>query len=120
MASGPRCRGISRIARLQSVTENSLAANPSDRRVTTYGYTDPSNPEDVTVVTDPEGKEWTFDHDPDTGQQISQSDPLGNISTSVFNDAGWLTSAVSPPATRREVFPRITRPRSLMTPQAAP
>ena len=64
--------------------------------MTGYGYTDATHPEDVTSVTDPEGNEWSFGYNAATGQRTSQEDPLGNTATTVFNDAGWVTSSVSP------------------------
>jgi RHS repeat-associated protein len=81
---------------LLSVSANADAEDGDPVRTTTYSYGDPTHPEDVTSVTDPEGKVWSYTYDLDTGDRIGEEDPLGNETTFAFNDAGWLTSVVSP------------------------
>lgn len=78
---------------LLSVVENSTEAG--NTRLTSFTY-DTVHPEDLTSVTDPEGKVWSYGYDPSTGYRVSETDPTGNETTYGFNAAGWLTSATSP------------------------
>ncbi len=64
-------------------------------QVTTYTYGDGSHPGDVTSVTDPDSKVWTYTYDT-YGDRTSVTDPNGNKSTSTYNADGWKLTDVSP------------------------
>ncbi len=66
-------------------------------QVITYDHTDSSHPGDVTDVVDGDGKTTYFGFD-GNGNRVETKDPLGNVSGSVFNADGWLTSTYSPKA----------------------
>jgi RHS repeat-associated protein len=75
-------------------TSRPLTGN-SEVQTTTYAYSDPSHPGDVTATTDPEGNAWKYTYDAD-GDRISTADPLGDTTTSTYNGIGWLLSTTSP------------------------
>ncbi len=67
----------------------------SEMQTTTYAYSDPSHPGDVTAMTDPAGSTWKYTYDAD-GDRTSTTDPLGDTTTSTYNTIGWITSTTSP------------------------
>ncbi|MGC2375261.1 MAG: RHS repeat-associated core domain-containing protein [Solirubrobacteraceae bacterium] len=66
----------------------------SEIQTTTFAYGDASHPGDVTAMTDPEGKEWTYAYDA-YGDRASVTDPLGDSASSTYNMLGWLASTTS-------------------------
>ncbi len=71
-----------------------LTGSP-DTQTVTYTHGDAAHPGDVTVMTDPAGKTWTYGYDA-YGDRTSTTDPLGNKTTSTYNAIGWLLSTTSP------------------------
>jgi len=67
----------------------------SEVETTTYTYGDPSDPGDVTAMTDPEGHIWHYAYDK-YGDLTSTTDPDGDETTSTYNADGWKLSEVSP------------------------
>jgi RHS repeat-associated protein len=63
-------------------------------QTTTLHYDDTAHPGDVTSMTDPDGKVWIYGYDAN-GDRSAVTDPLGNKSTSQYNNVGWVTSTVS-------------------------
>jgi RHS repeat-associated protein len=61
----------------------------------TYHHDDPKNPGDVTSVTDPDGKVWTYEYDR-AGNRVRATDPLGDSTTAEYNPDGWQTASVTP------------------------
>lgn len=74
------------------------AAHPSTPVTvqTTYTRADTAHPEDVTSVTDPEGRVTTFTYDPATGYLLTATDPLGNTATTCYDTLGRPTEIVPP------------------------
>jgi len=70
-------------------------AGSSQAQSATFSYGDTSHPGDVTSMTDPNGKVWTFTYDIN-GDLTSASDPLGDKTTIAFDSVGHPTSVVSP------------------------
>jgi RHS repeat-associated protein len=64
-------------------------------QTTVYHHADPIHPGDVTSMTDPAGKTWTYTYDTN-GYQSSVTDPIGDETASAFNSVGWLLTVVSP------------------------
>lgn len=76
-----------------TVTVGSGSANQS---TTTYHYADSAHPGQMTSLTDPRGKNWTYAYDPTAGTLTSLTDPLGNTTSWGYNPEGWVSSEVSP------------------------
>jgi RHS repeat-associated protein len=64
-------------------------------RTTTYTYGDANHPGDVTSMTDPDGKVWTYTYD-SYGDSISLTDPVGDKTTYTFDAVGRPLTRVSP------------------------
>ncbi|MGH9305314.1 MAG: LamG-like jellyroll fold domain-containing protein [Acidimicrobiales bacterium] len=64
-------------------------------QATTYAYADIGHPGDVTAITDPESKVWSYRYD-SYGDRTSVTDPLGEVTTSTFNADGQMLSATTP------------------------
>jgi len=62
---------------------------------TNYGENGNTNAGEVTSVTDPLGKKWSFTYDA-YGNRTSVTDPLAHKATATFNLAGWRMTEVSP------------------------
>jgi RHS repeat-associated protein len=62
---------------------------------TTYTYGDSAHPGDVTAVTDPLGKAWTYAYSAN-GDRAGVTDPLGHITTSTYDTLGRLLSLTTP------------------------
>ncbi len=73
-----------------------VPSSPPATQVTTYTYGDASHPGDVTVITDPNLKNWKHAYDPVTGDLTSVTDPLNNVATYGYDGIGRRTSSVSP------------------------
>jgi len=67
----------------------------SQVRRTTLTYGDTAHPGDVTAVTDPNGKVWSYAYNT-KGDLRRSVDPVGNITTATYNTIGQRISAVSP------------------------
>ncbi len=66
-----------------------------DTATTTFTY-DPTRPEDVKAVTDPEGHVWSFSYDTH-GNQISSTAPATGAKTTVsYNTLGWPIAVTAP------------------------
>jgi RHS repeat-associated protein len=78
------------------VTSSVEAAGTAVEAETLYTYGDGSHPEDLTEVTDPRGKDWTFTYDPDTGDQLTATDPLGHTTETGYNSIGWPVTITAP------------------------
>jgi RHS repeat-associated protein len=63
---------------------------------TAWVYGDAAHPGDATQMTDARGKVWHYTYDPDTGDRLSSTDPVGDETTWTYNPVGWVTSTVSP------------------------
>src|SRR5712691_9772616 len=75
--------------------------------IITYNRADAVHPGDVTSMVDSDNKTWIYTYDAN-GYQNSVKDPLGNLTTYVFNSKGWMTSSVSPNGntSRQDTFVR--------------
>lgn len=62
---------------------------------TTFTY-DTVHREDLVAVVDGRGKRWEYDYEPDTGDVVEAVDPVGGVTTMVYNSVGWLMSVVAP------------------------
>ena len=62
---------------------------------TTYSYADSKHPGDLTSITDPDGKVWTYGYD-GNGIRNKAVDPAGDTSTYSYDNVGRLDSSVSP------------------------
>jgi RHS repeat-associated protein len=67
----------------------------SDYQVTSYTYGDVQHPGDVTAMTDPDNKTWSYGYD-SYGDLTSSTDPLGNKTTFGYDTIGRKTSQVAP------------------------
>jgi RHS repeat-associated protein len=76
-------------------------------QTTTYNRTDAAHPGDVTSMVDADNKTWIYTYDAN-GYRNSVKDPLGDLSTSIFNSKGWMTSSVAPNGntSRQDTFVR--------------
>ena len=70
--------------------------SPPTQQVT-YTYGDSTHPGDVTSMTDPDSKVWSYGYDA-YGDRVETKDPLGNVSAQVFNADGWLSATYTPKA----------------------
>ncbi len=79
----------------------------SQVQTTTYNRTDVSHPGDVTSMVDADTHTWTYTYDAN-GNRNSVKDPLGNLTSYVFNADGWMTSSIAPNGylTRQDTFVR--------------
>ena len=66
----------------------------SQVQTTTYTYGDPAHPGDITMVTEPNGKQRTYSYDVH-GNAVTDVDPMGNTMTHVYDTLGRRTSTVS-------------------------
>lgn len=82
---------------LKSVSTPIVGSVPLQHQVTTYTYGDSGHPGDVTVLQDPDGKNWTYTYD-SYGDRATVTDPLGDISTTCYNGIGWKTATYPPRA----------------------
>lgn len=82
---------------LKSVSTPLVGSSPLQHRVITYTYGDSGHPGDLTVLQDPDGKNWTYAYD-SYGDRATTTDPLGNISTTCYNAIGWKTATYPPRA----------------------
>jgi YD repeat-containing protein len=64
-------------------------------QVTTYQYTDPAHPGDLTGMVDPNGAPWTYAYDA-YGDRVISTDPLGDKTTSAYDTVGRLTATTTP------------------------
>ena len=64
-------------------------------QTTSYAYGDVNHPGDMTAMTDPNGKVWSYGYD-GYGNRTSSTDPLANKTTYCFNAIGWMRSSNSP------------------------
>jgi RHS repeat-associated protein len=64
-------------------------------RTTTYVYGDSSHPGDVTSITDPVGKIWSYTYDT-YGNRVSSADPLGDTTTETYNVLGQRAAETNP------------------------
>jgi RHS repeat-associated protein len=71
-----------------------LPAPPPAAALTAYHHSDATHPDDVTSITDPSGKNWTYSYDT-YGDRTATTDPLGNTTTFSYNTLGWLMNTVS-------------------------
>jgi RHS repeat-associated protein len=79
----------------------------SQVQTTTFNRTDASHPGDVTSMIDADTHTWIYTYDAN-GNRNSVKDPLGNLTSYVFNADGWMTSSVAPNGylTRQDTFVR--------------
>jgi RHS repeat-associated protein len=82
---------------LKSASTPLVGSSPLQHRVTTYTYGDSGHPGDLTVLQDPDGKNWTYTYSAH-GDRATMTDPLGNISTTCYNAIGWKTATYPPRA----------------------
>lgn len=79
---------------LQS-TSTPLDTDPGTNQVTSHAYGDSDHPGDVTSVTDPRGKAWTYTYDA-AGDQTSATDPLSHTAKACFDSIGRRTKTITP------------------------
>ena len=72
-----------------------VGSNPPQARTVTYTYGNKSFPEDVTAVTDPNGKTTSFAYDA-AGNLTSETDAAGNKATFTYDTLGRRLTKVSP------------------------
>lgn len=72
-----------------------VGSNPPQTQTVTYTYGSKSFPEDVTGVTDPNGKTTTFTYDA-AGNVTSETDAAGNKATFTYDALGRRLTKVSP------------------------
>ena len=65
-------------------------------QLTTYTHGDASHPGDVTSITDPRFKVWSFSYDSSTGNLLSETTPLGDETTYTYDSAGHELTMVAP------------------------
>ena len=81
------------------------AVGTADESETTFTYGDVAHLEDLTDVTDPRGKDWAFTYDPDTGDQLTVEDPLGNTTATEYNTIGWPVVVTAPKGVATPLVP---------------
>lgn len=79
-----------------NLEKTTTADGTAEEAVTNLVYGDPNYPGDVTKTIDARNKEWAYTYAAATGDRTSATDPLGNKTTWVYNNIGWLTSTVTP------------------------
>jgi RHS repeat-associated protein len=67
----------------------------STSATTSYVYNDPAHPAEPTSMTDADGKVWTYQYDT-YGDVNYSADPLGNVTTSIYDIDGRKRSEVAP------------------------
>lgn len=72
-----------------------VGSSPAVSKTTNYTYGDTTHPRDLTQVTDPDSKNWTYTYD-SYGDKASATDPLGDKTTYAYDSLGRLTSKVTP------------------------
>jgi RHS repeat-associated protein len=72
-----------------------LGSEPAEDRITTYAHEDEAHPDDVTAITDPNGKTAHFAYDT-AGDLISVTDPESDKTTYTYNGVGQRLTQVSP------------------------
>ena len=77
-------------------TSTPLVEQPGQTQTTTYTHGDSAHPGDVTSITDPRSKIWSFGYDASTGDLLSQTTPLGDETTYTYNSAGQRLTMVTP------------------------
>lgn len=83
--------------RLTSVTRRRyIDASAYDANTTTFTRADTAHPDDVTSVTDPDSKITTFTYAPSTGDVLTATDPLGNVTRYAYDTIGRMTSTAKP------------------------
>lgn len=87
---------------------------PNTNRVVTNTYGDTSHPDDVTSVTDPRGKTWTFTYDA-AGNRTSSADPVGNTTRTCYDAVGRTTAVISPRGSFQSVTCSTTAPAAFTT-----
>jgi len=84
-------------------TSTPLVEQPGTNQVTTYTHGDSAHPGQVTSITNPRSKTWSFTYDTSTGTYdtstgdvLSQTTPLGDKTSFTYNGAGQRLTMVSP------------------------
>jgi RHS repeat-associated protein len=77
------------------LTTSTPLVGTGSSRTTNYTYGDSSHPGDVTSMTDPVGKVWSYTYDT-YGNRLSSADPLGDTTTETYNILGQRTAETSP------------------------
>lgn len=72
-----------------------VGSEPLLYRTTVYSHEDEAHPDDVTAITDPNGKTTHFVHDA-AGDLTSVTDPEGDKTTYTYNELGQQLTQVSP------------------------
>ncbi len=103
LAYDTRGNVISESRPLLSATGSLLAT-----RKTSYAHANATYPGDVTSMTDPLGKVWTFTYDA-YGNKTSDKDPLGNRTTYAYDTVGRMTSTVAPKGNLSGANPALYR-----------
>jgi RHS repeat-associated protein len=67
----------------------------SGTTTTTYAYGNPARPGDVTAMTDPDGRTWTYTYDK-YGDHRTTTDPLGDKTTYAYDLLGERTAVTTP------------------------
>ncbi len=75
---------------------DTTGASLGSAAVITLHHAHPSNPEDATSVTAVDGTTTQFAYDPNTGQEISTTNPSGDETTYSYDKAGHRVAMVSP------------------------
>ncbi|MBF4563291.1 transglycosylase SLT domain-containing protein [Microbacterium sp. VKM Ac-2870] len=94
----------------QSADSANDVLNPSYARSTSYAYSDPAHPGNVTGYTDPNAYTTTYTYDA-FGDMTSTTDAQGNVTKYGYDtNRGWKTSTVAPVGVAAGVAPGCTPP----------
>ncbi|HXA30546.1 MAG TPA: RHS repeat-associated core domain-containing protein [Candidatus Angelobacter sp.] len=99
---------------LLSTSTPLVGSSPAQSQATSYTYGDTSHPGDVTGMTDPDSKSWSYTYDT-YGDQSNAADPLSNKALACYDTVGRRTSSTAPKGTAAGVTCASTSPAAYTT-----
>src|SRR5207302_2650458 len=99
---------------LLSTSTPLVGSSPAQSQATSYTYGDTSHPGDVTGMTDPDSKSWSYTYDT-YGDQSTATDPLSNKALTCYDTVGRRTSSTTPNGTAAGVTCASTSPAAYTT-----